>query len=80
MTQRSRGTKCPSEASQFALKTEGRREHRGYDRTRGSHAKRKRHRYAETPALPAQWFTAYTRSPRSTAGVPGLLASVPPGS
>src|SRR6185312_7120235 len=31
--------------------------------------KRKRHRYAETPALPAQWLTAYTWFPRC----PGLL-------
>src|SRR6185437_159326 len=38
--------------------------------------KRKRHRYAETPALPAQWLTAYTWFPRC----PGLLATVPPGS
>jgi hypothetical protein len=28
------------------------------------------------PAFPAQWFTAYTRSPRCA----GLLATVPPGS
>jgi len=43
-----------------------------FNRTRGSLQKEERHRYAETSALPAQWFTAYTRSPRSA----GLLASV----
>src|SRR5690348_11282064 len=31
---------------------------------------KKRHRYAEAPALPAQWFTAYTWSPRC-AGLSG---------
>ncbi len=53
-------------------KSGGRRETGCASRTRGSHAKKKRRRYAETAALPAQWFTAYTHSPRS----PGLLASV----
>jgi hypothetical protein len=40
-----------------------------------SHAKRKRRRYTETSALPAQWFTAYTRSPLCT----GLVSHRRPG-
>jgi len=68
----SRGKKSPSDASIVALENQGRRETGCASRTRGSHTKKERRRYARTTALPAQWFTAYTRSPRS----PGLLASV----
>jgi hypothetical protein len=44
----------------------GRREHRMHQSHPRLRISKKRHRYADTPALPAQWFTAYTCSPRRT--------------
>src|ERR1700746_1135927 len=62
----SRGTTCPGDASSLSLEKK-RAQGMPDAQSHPWHAcNRKRHRYAETPAFPAQWFTAYTCSPRST--------------
>ena len=48
--------KCPGDALVAALENQGRREHRMHQSHPRLACKRKRHRYAEASALPAQWF------------------------
>jgi hypothetical protein len=62
-----RQEKRPGDASFVSLdKSEGAGSTGCTSRTRGTHAKEKRHRYAETSALPAQWlYGLYALSPVS---------------
>ena len=72
-TPRSRGTKCPSFACNHTLEKERAQGMPGAVAPAAScagHALGNAHEFSagtteHTPASPAQWFTAYTRSPRS---------------